>query len=185
MSEAEGPSLVPIDLEREADEAPEELRRLIVFQACDEWFALPIEWVREIQPLERLTRIPNAPADIAGILNLRGRVLTLFDLAGCLSLPPGTRPPTHAVILDFADPELCVGIAAQRIAQVRQVPVSAVQPPTRGGGAAGLEGVLELDGQAVGLLDLARVFARTLPDWGIKVESRGPRWSGDPERGRV
>lgn len=175
MSETEGPGLVPIGLEREADEAPEELRRLIVFQACDEWFGLPIEWVREIQPLERVTRIPNAPAEILGILNLRGRVLTLFDLAGCLGIPRGTRPPTHAVVLDFADPDLGVGIAAQRIAQVREVPVSAVQPPTREGGAGGLEGVFDLGGQVVGLLDLSRVFARALPDWGVTLESRGPR----------
>jgi purine-binding chemotaxis protein CheW len=175
MSETEGPGLAHLDLERETDEAPEELRRLIVFQACDEWFGLPIEWVREIQPLERLARVPNAPAEVVGILNLRGRVLTLFDLGGCLGIPPGTKPATHAVVLDFGDPELCVGIAVQRIVQVRQIPVSAVQPPAREGIAGGFEGVFEMGGQAVGILDLARVFARALPEWGVKVEPRGAR----------
>lgn len=175
MSETEGPGLVPIGREREADEAPEELRRLIVFRACDDLFSLPIEWVREVQPLERVTRVPNAPAGILGILNLRGRVLTLFDLAGCLGIPRGTRPSTHAAVLDFADPELSVGIAVQRIAQVREVPASAVQPAAREMGAGGLEGVFELDGQVVGLLDLSRVFARVLPEWGVKVEPRGTR----------
>jgi purine-binding chemotaxis protein CheW len=167
--------LVPIGREREADEAPEELRRLIVFRACDDLFSLPIEWVREVQPLERVTRVPNAPAGILGILNLRGRVLTLFDLAGCLGIPRGTQPSTHAAVLDFADPELSVGIAVQRIAQVREVPASAVQPAAREMGAGGLEGVFELDGQVVGLLDLSRVFARVLPEWGVKVEPRGTR----------
>jgi purine-binding chemotaxis protein CheW len=175
MSETEGPGLVPIGREREADEAPEELRRLIVFRACDDLFSLPIEWVREVQPLERVTRVPNAPAGILGTLNLRGRVLTLFDLAGCLGIPRGTRPSTHVVVLDFADPELSVGIAVQRIAQVREVPASAVQPAAREMGAGGLEGVFELDGQVVGLLDLSRVFARVLPEWGVKVEPRGTR----------
>ena len=175
MSETEGTGLVPIGREREADEAPEELRRLIVFRACDEWFSLPIEWVREIQPLERVTRVPNAPAEILGILNLRGRVLTLFDLAGCLGMSSGTQPSTHAVVLDFADPELSVAIAAQRIAQVRDVPVSAVQADAREMGAGVLEGVFELDGQVVGLLDLSRVFGRVLPEWGVKLEPRGSR----------
>jgi len=175
MSETEGPGLVPIGWERETDEAPEELRRLIVFRACDDLFSLPIEWVREVQPLERVTRVPNAPSGILGILNLRGRVLTLFDLAGCLGIAPGTQPSTHAVVLDFADPELSVGIAVQRIAQVREVPASAVQPAVREMGAGGLEGVFELDGQVVGLLDLSRVFARVLPEWGVKVEPRGTR----------
>ena len=123
MSETEGPGLVPIGREQGTDEAPEELRRLIVFQACDEWFSLPIEWVREIQPLEAVTRVPNAPAEVLGVLNLRGRVLTLFDLAGGLGIPPGTLPSTHVV----------------------------------------------------GILDLSRVFARVLPEWGVKVEPRALR----------
>lgn len=173
MSENEGPGLVPIGQERETDEAPEELRRLIVFRACDEWFGLPIEWVREIQPLERVTRVPNAPAEVLGILNLRGRVLTLFNLAGCLGIPTGTQPNTHAVVLDFADPELCVGIAVQRIAQVRELPVSVVHPAAPEMGAGGLEGVFEMGGEVVSLLDLSRVFARVLPEWGVKVEPRG------------
>ncbi|MBI3122687.1 MAG: purine-binding chemotaxis protein CheW [candidate division NC10 bacterium] len=173
MSEPEGQALAPIDLERESDEAPEELRRLILFQACDEWFGLPIQWVREIQPLEGITRVPNAPAEILGILNLRGRVLTLFDLAGCLGIPPGTRPSTHAIVLDFADSELLVGLVAQQIAQVRGVPVSAVEPPPRDGSLGALEGVFELEGKVVGVLDLSRVFARALPEWGVAMQTRG------------
>ena len=173
MSEPEEQALAPIDLERETDEAPEELRRLILFQACDEWFGLPLEWVREIHPLEGVTRVPNAPAEILGILNLRGRVLTLFDLAGCLGIPPGTQPNTHAVVLDFADPEINVGLAAQQIAQVRGVPVSALEPPPREGSLGVLEGVFELEGKVVGVLDLTRVFARALPEWGVALQMRG------------
>lgn len=173
MSEPEKQALAPLDLERATDEAPEELRRLILFQACDEWFGLPIEWVREIQPLERVTRVPNAPAEILGILNLRGRVLTLFDLAGCLGIARGTRPNTHAVVLDFADPEVNVGLGVQQIAQVRGIPVSAVEPPPREGSLGGLEGLFELEGKVVGVLDLSRVFARAQPDWGVAMQTRG------------
>jgi chemotaxis signal transduction protein len=175
MSETEAQGLVPLHVEQATDEAPEELRRLILFQACDEWFGLPIEWVREILPLDRLTRVPNAPVEVLGILNLRGRVLTLFDLGGCLSLAPGTRPNTHAVVLDVGDPEVCVGLAAQRIAHVRPIPASAVELPPREGGVGGLEGVFELEGRVVGLLDLARVFARALSEWGVTIEGRGTR----------
>jgi purine-binding chemotaxis protein CheW len=175
MSETEAQGLVPRHVEQAMDEAPEELRRLILFQACDEWFGLPIECVREIQPLDRLTRVPNVPAEVLGILNLRGRVLTLFDLGGCLGIPPGTRSNSHAVILDIADPELCVGLAVQRIAHVRPIPVSAIEPPPREGSVGGLEGVFEVEGRVVGLLDLARIFTRVLPEWGATIEGRGTR----------
>jgi purine-binding chemotaxis protein CheW len=173
MSETEAQGLVPRHVEQTVDEAPEELRRLVLFQACDEWFGLPIEWVREIQPLDRLTRVPNAPPEVLGILNLRGRVLTLLELGSCLGIPPGALPNYHVVVLGLADPDLCVGVAAQRIAQVRPIPASAVGPPPRDGGVAGLEGVFELEGRVVGLLDLARIFTRALPEWGVTVEGRG------------
>ena len=157
-----------------AESAPEEVQRVILFQACDEWFALPIVHVREVQPLERVTRVPNAPRAVLGILNIRGRVLTLFGLAECLEIPPGAAPCTHVVVLDLGEPELRMGVAVQAIGGVRRIPVSALEPPPpRDGGPDCLEGVFEVGGHVVGLLDLARVFVRYLPEWGITLEARG------------
>ena len=156
-----------------AEPVPEEVRRVILFQACDEWFALPIAFVREVQPLERAARVPNAPRGVLGILNIRGRVLTLFGVAECLEIPPGVEPCTHVVVLDLGDPELRIGLAVQGIGGVRRIPVSAVEPPPpREGGPECLEGVFEGEGHVVGLLDLARVFARSLSEWGITLEPR-------------
>jgi purine-binding chemotaxis protein CheW len=163
--------LHPLDV---AESAPEEMRRLILFEACDEWFALPIAHVREVQPLERVTRVPNAPRAVLGILNIRGRVLTLFGLAECLEIAPGVKPRTHVVVLDLGEPELRMGLAVQAIGGVRRIPVSALEPPPpRDAGPDCLEGVFEVDGHVVGLLDLARVFVRYLPEWGITLETRG------------
>jgi hypothetical protein len=46
-------------------------------------------------------------------------------------------------------------------------------PPPRDGGPDCLEGVFEVEGRVVGLLDLARVFVRYLLEWGITLEARG------------
>jgi len=88
-----------------------------------------------------------------------------------LGIAPGTRPTTHAVVLDVPDPDLHIGLAAQRIAQVREVPATMVERASHDGVGA-LEGVLGVDGQVVGLLDLGRVFARYLSEWGVTLESR-------------
>ena len=176
MSESSGEeqSLVPLDWD-DATEAAEELQRFVLFQACDEWFGLPIQSVREIHSLERVTRMPNAPKEILGILNLRGRVLTLFELGRCLGIPPGTGPNTHAVVLDVGDPELQVGFTVQRLAQVQGLAPSAIEPPPPiEGGPAGVEGICEVEGQVVSLLNPARVLARPLSDWGVAVEVQGP-----------
>jgi purine-binding chemotaxis protein CheW len=156
-----------------AEPASEEIRRVILFQACDEWFALPIEFAREVQVLDAVIRVPTAPTEIQGVLNIRGRVLTLFSMAASLGISPGTHPDTHVVVLDLGDPELRIGVAAQSIGGVRQIPVSLLEPPPlRAGGTGCLEAVFENQGQVVGLLDPARLFARSLPEWGITLEPR-------------
>jgi len=175
MSEPQNPpeALLPREADAPAEEEGEAIRRLFVFRACEEWFALPIEAVREVQPLERTTRVPNAPAEVRGILNLRGRAYTVFGLERCLGLPPGSQRDTHLVVLDLGDSDLRIGLAAQEIGQVRPVPISAIGPvPPREAEQGGLAGVFRLSGRVVGLLDLTRLFARFLGDWGLTPESR-------------
>jgi purine-binding chemotaxis protein CheW len=56
--------------------------------------------VREIVVTQSLTRVPLAPAEIAGSLNLRGRIVTAIDLRRRLKLPPrpGTDPGMSVVV---------------------------------------------------------------------------------------
>ncbi len=163
-----GGALVPFAPDELAELAPEETRQVIVFEACGERFALPVDAVREIQPLPPVTRVPTAPPEIEGIVNLRGHVLTLFRLSACLRIAADPRPATHAVVLDFHDAELTVGLAVQRLGDVRRVPLSALEaPPPHEQAAAALDAVFEVDGQVVGLLTPLGVVARFLPDWGI------------------
>ena len=51
-------------------------------------FGLPIARVLDVFAVERLARVPTAPPEIAGVLNLRGRVVTAIDMRQRLSLPP-------------------------------------------------------------------------------------------------
>jgi len=52
-------------------------------------FGLPIERVQDVFVLDRLTRVPLASPEIAGVLNLRGRIVTAIDMRRRLGLPPG------------------------------------------------------------------------------------------------
>jgi purine-binding chemotaxis protein CheW len=58
-------------------------------------FGLPISRVQDVFKPDRLTRVPLAPPEIAGVLNLRGRIVTAIDMRGRLALPErdGKRPP--------------------------------------------------------------------------------------------
>ena len=54
----------------------------------DQLFGLPIARVQDVFMLDRLTRVPLAPPEVAGVLNLRGRIVTAVDMHHRLGLPP-------------------------------------------------------------------------------------------------
>ena len=59
-------------------------------------FGLPILRVQDVFVPDRLTLVPLAPPDVAGLINLRGRIITLIDLRDRLGLgpaPAGDEPP--------------------------------------------------------------------------------------------
>jgi len=61
-------------------------------------FGLPILRVQDVFKPERLTRVPLAPPEIAGVLNLRGRIVTLIDMRGRLGLDKSEHDDTPMAI---------------------------------------------------------------------------------------
>ncbi len=171
-------ALTPFAPDEVAEPGVEEAQQVLVFEACGERFALPLDAVTEVQPLPPVTRVPTAPAEVIGITNLRGRVLTVFGLGPCLGIPAEAPSTTYLIVLDLQDPELTVGLAVERIGDVRRVPLAVLDaPPPQEGAPSALAAVFEVDGQVVGLLDPLGIFARFLPEWGLAVAAE-PR----PER---
>lgn len=77
---------------------------LVTATVADQLVGLPIGRVRDVFAVPSLTPVPMAPADIAGLLNLRGRVVTALDLRRRLGLPPS---PAAA-----GDDRMAVGLEA-------------------------------------------------------------------------
>jgi purine-binding chemotaxis protein CheW len=65
---------------------PQNLKEYVTAMIGSQLFGLPILRVQDVFIPERLTRVPLAPAEIAGVLNLRGRIVTLIDMRRCLGL---------------------------------------------------------------------------------------------------
>src|SRR5580704_19538367 len=64
-------------------------------------FGLPIGRVQDVFVLDRLTRVPLATPEIAGVLNLRGRIVTAIDLRRRLDLPPGEAAQRMAIGIEL------------------------------------------------------------------------------------
>lgn len=70
--------------------------RLLVFRVGDGYYGLPIEHVREVERVTRVTPVPGAPRFVRGLVNLRGEILPLVDMrlllgAGAEDLPASPR----------------------------------------------------------------------------------------------
>ena len=73
------------------------MSQLSTFHVGKYLFGVDVSLVQEVVRLPQMTPVPLAPAEIAGLINLRGEVLTAIDLRARLGLPPrDTESPTAA-----------------------------------------------------------------------------------------
>jgi purine-binding chemotaxis protein CheW len=73
--------------------------QLVVFKVGDEEFGVDINQVREIVRLVEITRLPKAPHFIEGVVNLRGQIVSVIDLAKRLDIPSGPRGENTRIIV--------------------------------------------------------------------------------------
>jgi|GEM_PF-334369 len=99
--------------------------QLLVFTLHGEEFAFNLTDAREIMKLMPLTEVPSAPAAVRGILNLRGKVVTVLDLATLLGFSPTEEAKEHIVIVD-ATKEI-FGILVHQVTGVLRVPASTLK----------------------------------------------------------
>ena len=123
-------------------------------------FGLPIAQVQDVFIPDRLTLVPLAPPEIAGVLNLRGRIVTAIDLRCRLGLPrrEGARPPM-AVGIDRKGESY--GFLIDTVGEVMRLDESTREPNPINLDARLAEvsaGVHRLEGALLVVLDVDRVL---------------------------
>src|SRR5213595_2185206 len=84
------------------DTAAEQLIEYVTVMIGGQLFGLPISRVQDVFMPDRVTRVPLAPPEIAGVLNLRGRIVTTIDMRRRLGLPPRSDDkPSMAVGIEL------------------------------------------------------------------------------------
>ena len=126
----------------------------------DQLFGIPVLRVQDVLGPQRITRVPLAPSEVAGSLNLRGRIVTAIDLRTRLGLPPRSEGKSAmSVVVDHGG-ELysllvdAVGeVLSLEVAAAERNPVT-LDPTWREVSA----GIYRLDGALLVILDVARVL---------------------------
>jgi purine-binding chemotaxis protein CheW len=123
--------------------------RHVIFRVEKERYGLPLAAVREVVvPPERFTRVPRAPAAVTGVMNLRGRVVTVVELRQLLGLPDGSTPPGRVMLLDRGRRDL--GLLVTDVEGIEAVERVSTAP---GKVAPAVRGVARVKGLAVTVLD--------------------------------
>ncbi len=122
-------------------------------------FGCGIDAVREIVPQRRATRLPGAPPAIQGLINLRGTIITVVDLALWL----GAERPTVAdgCIILVGHGARLAGVAVDEVLDVQMVAPDDVAG-TVGDGEGAVRGMGRLGETVVILLDITRLVGQAL-----------------------
>lgn len=79
--------------ENKALAATESDGEFVTMRVADQLFGIGVHGVQDVLRGLKMTRIPLAPKEVAGSLNLRGRIVTAIDVRQCLDIPPRTGTP--------------------------------------------------------------------------------------------
>ncbi len=129
--------------------APEEERNdqeqveVVEFLLAYERYAVESSFVREVCPLKELTFLPSAPAFLAGVMNVRGQIVSVVDLKKFFDLPEKGLTDLNKVII-ISNGQMEFGVLADVVFTVRHVPLSELQrslPTLTGVRAEYLKGV--------------------------------------------
>ena len=152
----------------------ERLESWVTFELQGEHFALPALRIQEIQRAIDITRVPNAPAPVRGIMNLRGKVLVVVDLRQRLRIPSAPIE-ARSRILVVSSRERSLGLLVDAAHQVIKLPASRIEAPPAdvlNAHSEFLAGVVQLEKGLLIVLDLDQLLL--VPE---EVEARS---AGDP-----
>jgi purine-binding chemotaxis protein CheW len=135
-------------------------REFVTVTIGDQLFGMPIDRVHDVFAADQLTRVPLARGEIAGILNLRGRIVTAIDMRRCLDLP-AKEDVTNQMAVGIESQGESYGLLIDEVGEVMKLPIAQQESvpvnldPRWAGVAAG---VYRLEDNLMIILDIDRVL---------------------------
>lgn len=104
--------------------------QLVAFRLAGEVYGVDIALIHEIIRLCEITQIPRTPAEIEGVVNLRGKIVPIMDLRQRLGLPAGERNSQSRIIVIQLD-DCTVGAVVDSVIGVLRISQSEIEPPSK------------------------------------------------------
>jgi purine-binding chemotaxis protein CheW len=134
--------------------------QLVTFKLDNEEFAVDILKVQEINKMTDITRIPNAPPFVEGVINLRGKIIPVVDLRKRLGFEGRSfGKSTRIIVVELEG--MVLGFTVDSVSEVLRISESTVEPPpslVSGMESEYIEGIGKLENRLLLLLELKEVF---------------------------
>ena len=141
------------------------MNQFLTFYLAEEEYAVTILKVTEILECAVLTKVPGTPVWIRGVINLRGAVVPVVDLAVKFGLAPTSITRRTCVVmveLEHEGERLVLGVMADAVNQVVELGPDEIQPPPSFGPKVRvdcIQGMGDNNGRFIVLLDIDRVLS--------------------------
>jgi purine-binding chemotaxis protein CheW len=134
-----------------------EMLELLELRMADERYAVETRFVGEVHPLRDLTPLPGTPDFVRGIVNLRGRIVPVYDLRRLFGLTEQGITDLHRIVL-IEGPDFELGLLADVVIGVCTLPCAALAPPPTTVSAIAAEYLAGVTEERLVVLNLERIL---------------------------
>jgi purine-binding chemotaxis protein CheW len=137
--------------------------QLVAFRLGAEEYAIPIEMVESIIKLGPLTAVPGSPSYVRGVMNLRGRIMSVIDLRLRFGMPSeADQPDGRILVVQYA--ETTIGLLVDSVSEVFNLDEMDFQPPPPelgNGAVGGVDGIIHAADRLIVLLNVESILRST------------------------
>ncbi len=134
-------------------------QKVVAFRVSEQDFCVDIMSVREIRGWTQATALPHAPGYVMGVINLRGAVVPVLDLAARLGLGALDPGPRHVIVIAMIDGQT-VGLLADVVSDILNISADRLQPVpdvASETAKAFITGIIATEERMIRKIDLGRV----------------------------
>ncbi len=136
--------------------------QVVCFKIGSEEYGIDILQVQEILKLPKITKLPKSLNYILGVIDLRGRVIPIIDLAAKFAIQSGgLKEESRAIVVEVEGKQ--VGLAIDSVSHVVKLNTSDIEPPppvVKGISGKYIVGIAKLQDHFVVILDINQIFSQ-------------------------
>lgn len=145
---------------------------IVEFNLGNSSFGINVMKVREIVTPQKITTLPNSHPNAEGVIQLRGEVVPIIDLAKAMSIPPSSNPQEDRVIISEFN-QMKVAFHVHGVSRIHRISWEQIEKPSEFAESdkSSTTGIIKMDDRLIILLDFERIVLEMSPKSGINVET--------------